>query len=158
MKLARFFRRMGCLALTGAVCLGLGAPAAAVTYNDFDYITSHVNLRVPGSLRLTRPAGDTSTTSAYYFITGDSDPGSPLTMNGEEITTRGVLGSFGVYVPLEGGVNTFTFQNGDAAQTVTITRGSTAAATTISDVRSMAPSYDCATFSGEQISLPCTAP
>ena len=158
MKLARFFRRMGCLALTGAVCLGLGAPAAAVTYNDFDYITSHVNLRVPGSLRLTRPAGDTSTTSAYYFITGDSDPGSPLTMNGEEITTRGVLGSFGVYVPLEGGVNTFTFQNGDAAQTVTITRGSTAAATTISDVRSMAPSYDCATFSGEQISLSCTAP
>ena len=62
MKLARFFRRMGCLALTGAVCLGLGAPAAAVTYNDFDYITSHVNLRVPGSLRLTRPAGETSPT------------------------------------------------------------------------------------------------
>ncbi len=158
MKLGGIFRRAGCLALTAAVCLGMGAPAGAATYNDFDYITSHVNLRVPGSLRLTRPSGDISTTSAYYFITGDSDPNSSLTMNGEEITTRGVLGSFGVYVPLEGGTNTFTFQNGGDTQTITITRGSTATATTISDVRSMAPTYDCATFSGETINLSCTAP
>ena len=152
-------RKLVSAALAAALVAG-ACPAAyaADGYTDFDYITSHVNLAVPGELRLTRPSEDITTSASAYFITGGSDPDSPLTMNGEPVQTRGARGSFGVYVALGSGGNVFTFKNGGKTATVTITRGGTAQVATISNVRDMTPGYDAATFSGKTITLSCTAP
>lgn len=140
------------------VCLGM-APAAwaADSYNDFDYITSHVNLHTGGQLKITRPADDLTTSASSYFITGNSDPNQSLTMNGETVAVRGAGGSFGVLVPVDEGVNTFVFRQGGASATVNITKGADVVAT-ISDVRSPAPDYDCAAYSGDEITLSCIAP
>ncbi len=151
-------RKLISTALAAALCVGLAAPSlAAGGYNDFDAITSHVNLKVPARLTLTRPSDDVSTSAAAYFITGGSDPDQKLTMNGEAVSGRGARGSFGVLVALQKGVNTFVFRNGGRSEEINITRGADTPVT-ITNIRSAVPSFDCATYSGETISLQCTAP
>ena len=78
-------------------------------------------------------------------------------MNGETVAVRGAGGSFGVLVSIDEGVNTFVFRQGGASATVNITKGADVVAT-ISDVRSPAPDYDCAAYSGDEITLSCIAP
>lgn len=153
-----FGKKLLSCSIAACICLGL-APAAwaADNYNDFDYITSHVNLQTGGQLKITRPVDDLTTSASSYFITGNSDPNQTLTMNGEAVSVRGAGGSFGVLVSIGEGVNTFVFRQGGASATVNITRGADAAAT-ISDVRSPAPDYDCAAYSGDPITLSCIAP
>ena len=151
-------RKLISTALAAALCAGVAAPSlAAGGYNDFDAITSHVNLKVPARLTLTRPEKDVSTSAAAYFITGGSDPDEKLTMNGEAVSGRGARGSFGVLVALQKGVNTFVFRNGGRSEEINITRGADTPVT-ITNIRGAAPSFDCATYSGETISLQCTAP
>lgn len=158
MRIDGICRRLLSTALAAALCIGLAAPSlAAGGYNDFDAITSHVNLKVPSRLTLTRPSEDVSTSAAAYFITGGSDPDQKLTMNGETVAGRGTRGSFGIFVALQKGVNTFVFRNGDKAVELNITRGADTPVT-INDIRNTAPSFDCATYAGETISLQCTAP
>ncbi|MEY8358748.1 N-acetylmuramoyl-L-alanine amidase [Anaerotruncus colihominis] len=158
MRYHSFGKKLLSCSMAACICLGL-APAAwaADSYNDFDYITGHVNLQTGGQLKITRPADDLTTSASSYFITGNSDPDQPLTMNGESVAVRGAGGSFGVLVSIDEGVNTFVFRQGGASAAVEITKGVDAVAT-IGDVRSPAPDYDCAAYSGDQITLSCVAP
>lgn len=160
MHMKKSFLRFLSVALAAGICAGVSTPAAFAkgSYNDMDAVTSHVNLKLPGGLTVSRPAKDITTSAATYFITGNSNPDQTLTMNGEPVTTRGARGSFGVFVALEQGDNSFTFQQSGAKKTVVITRGNAAAADTINNVRSMTPGFDCATISGSKIRLSCVAP
>ena len=126
---------------------------------DFQYITGHVDLAIPQELILSRPDADLETGAAHYYITGSSDPKQELLLNGEAVENRGVLGSFGVYAPLEEGANTFSFSQGDRTQAVTITRGEAAeAAAVIADISKMEPRTDEAVYSGQTVKLQCVAP
>lgn len=161
MKLSRLLKKVASASVAVAIGTSLALPAAAAgdSYTDFDSITSHVNLNVPSSLQITRPTANISTTASNYFITGNSDPSQQLTMNGEEVATRGSRGSFGVYVGLGDGANTFVFRQGNTEKSITITKGAGGGSvSTINNIRSMAPSYDCATTSGSTIKLSCIAP
>ncbi len=130
----------------------------ARSYNDMDEITNHLKLNVPQTLQINRPSGDGYTTSSSYFIMGSSDPEQTLTIDGSPITDRGNRGSFGIYVSLDEGSNVFQFRQGDQKQTVRIYKGVAAPAAKINVVRDMAPSYDCATLTGETITFSCIAP
>lgn len=143
-------------AIAAVFCLS--AAPEAKTYNDIDDITSHVKLKVPEKLEINRPAGEGFTNASTYFIMGSSDPDKSLTVNGQTVTTRGERGSFGVFVQLDDGGNLFRFQQGNDTVEVTINKGGTAATTKINTVRDMAPSFDCATITGETINLSCVAP
>jgi hypothetical protein len=79
-------RRAGAL-LLAVLLLVVGAlPAAA--YHDFEAITSHVNTYVPQKLNIARPSGEVSTSESYYYVTGSSNPKSPLYLDGQEVTGR----------------------------------------------------------------------
>lgn len=159
MKFQALLKRTVSLLMAVSVCAGISTVSMAKeNYNDFEAITSHVNLKVPTKLSISRPATDITTTASGYFITGNSNPKYKLTMNGELVTTRGSRGSFGIYVPVESGKNVYTFKQGDSALSLTITKGDSAFVPTTTVVSSMAPSFDCATFSGMKINLSCLAP
>ncbi len=160
MKFGVLLRRSCSLVLALSVVCGLHTETfAANSYNDMDYITSHVSLKVPSGLYISRPEGKITTSADSYFITGGSNPQASLSMNGKAVQTRGERGSFGVFVSLDQGKNVFTFRQGDQQETVTIIRGSTAGSTaTTKVISSMAPTYDCATYSGETMTLSCVAP
>lgn len=110
-----------------SVCLCAGSAVTALAYDDFDDITSHVTVGALQTLQITVPSKSSiNTTASAYYITGGSNPDSSLYMNGEEVSTRGKLGSFGVYVGLEKGENVFEFTQDDGSSaTVSITRGNT---------------------------------
>ncbi|MEM1485332.1 N-acetylmuramoyl-L-alanine amidase [Oscillospiraceae bacterium PP1C4] len=159
MNFKRLCRKTISITMAAAVCMGLSTVSFAQnSYNDFDYITSHVNLKVPSKLSINRPSENVTTAATAYFITGNSNPEQNLTMNGQKVTTRGVRGSFGVFVSLQSGENTFIFQQGGTKKSVNITRGTSTWAATTKIITSMSPSYDCATTSGKTISLSCIAP
>ncbi|WMJ83921.1 N-acetylmuramoyl-L-alanine amidase [Oscillospiraceae bacterium LTW-04] len=155
-----FVRRAFAASCAMALVFSLALPAAA-DYSSFEAVTSHVNLKVPQTLQITKPAEDITVSSPYYYIMGSSDPGQPLYMgnNNYEITTRGKQGSFGVYVALAYGKNLVKFNQGNETVSVYITRSDTpsalAQATTVS---SMFPSYNNAYFVNDKVSLSCVAP
>lgn len=79
---------------------------------------------VAQTLAVTYPAADGTTVyTGALFLMGTSDPNSPLTLNGSEVTRYGTGGVWGVLVELEKGTNTFQLQNGSAALTYTVTYG-----------------------------------
>ena len=159
MRQSNLSRRFFTLALAAVMAVSCAAPAFARQYSDYDSVTSHINLQVPHTLELSRPTQDITTSADAYFITGSSDPNQSLTMNGETVENRGSQGSFGVYVSLQDGANTFTFQQGGTQKTVTITKGSgSGTVTTTTVISQMAPSYDAAKVSGDTIKLSCVAP
>ncbi|MCI8650592.1 MAG: N-acetylmuramoyl-L-alanine amidase [Anaerotruncus sp.] len=158
MNLRLFCKRAAGVLLALSVCVGAMPAVAARTYDDFDYITSHINLKVPSSLNIVRPAEDITTSDSVYFITGTSNPEAELKMDGKTVPNRGSRGSFGILVNLSNGENTFVFQQSGRRKSVTITKGSSTTAPTTKVISSMAPSYDCATTSGSTINLSCTAP
>lgn len=152
-------KKAGCMVLALSLLSGLTLRAGA-EYNDFEAITSHVSTAVPQQLQITRPAKDIGTSAENYYLTGNSDPQQPLTLNGEEVEGRGKSGSFGAYVPLAMGENVFTFQNGAQSATVTINRGSglQEEVSLIETITYMTPLYDVALTSGSTATLRCTAP
>lgn len=151
-------------AVLTAVCIvagGMTIPAYAAEYNDFDYITSHVSTSMPRKLTLTRPSKNVKTSLTAYYLTGGSNPDSALYVNGEEVTGRGVSGSFGVYVSLSSGDNTFAFTQDDgSAKTITITQGAGygGSAGTTNTVSAMYPSYDIGERAGTEVTLQCVGP
>ena len=154
-----FVRRAFAACCATALLFSLALPAAA-DYSSFEAVTSHVDLKVPQTLQITKPAEDITVSSAYYYIMGSSDPSQPLYMgnNNYEITTRGKFGSFGVYVALAYGQNLVKFTQGNKTVSVYITRSDkvpAAVATTVSD---MFPSYNDAYFVNNKVSLSCVAP
>lgn len=154
-----FVRRAFAASCAIALVFSLALPAAA-EYSSFEAVTSHVNLKVPQTLQITKPAEDITVSSAYYYIMGSSDPSQPLYMgnNNYEITTRGKLGSFGVYVALANGKNLVKFTQGDKTVSVYITRSDTVPAAVATTVSDMFPTYDNAYFVNDKVSLSCVAP
>ena len=153
---------LAALALAAGTLLAGAAPAYAAgrSYDDFDWITSHVDLAPPQELQVASPGGDYTTSASAYYLTGTSDPDLSLTCNGEEVGGRGVFGSWGWYAALDYGENVFRFRQPDgSSQTVVITRTDpSSAVVTTSSVSQMTPSYDLAGRSGETVTLTCVAP
>ena len=158
-----FFCRTLSVVLATVLASSLATPTVIASaqlrqYNDFDAITSHVDTYVPRELSITDPSEDFSTTSSAYYITGTSDPNQTLTLNGEEVTGRGIFGSFGVYVALSDGENIFTFAQGGQEETVVITKSAAGTVATTNTVTSMFPSYKSAHEAGSTVTLSCVAP
>ena len=70
-----------------------------------------------------RPATDIQTTLQNFYVTGASNPKQPLTLNGKAVENRSASGYFGLLVPLEKGINTLTFSQGDKTLARVIYRG-----------------------------------
>lgn len=151
-------KKLCCLTMALVMLCGTSVVSKAADYGDKDEITSHVNLKTLRQLSIGRPAGEGSTTANNYFIMGSSDPDLPLEVNGQTITTRGAQGSFGVFVQLQSGVNQFRFVQGEQSAKVSIRKGVSLTSAKINTLRSMVPSYDCATYTGETITLSCVGP
>lgn len=135
------------------------APRYAVTASGSQ--TINLDLSIPQTFAITRPAKELTTTYQNYYIMGTSDPSKPVYFNGEEIKRQGTKGVFGVYVDLKLGTNSFTFKQGDKSQTVTIIRKFPS--TTIAKIseitqNSMFPSVHGGAKVGEALKLSCTAP
>ncbi len=73
-------------------------------------------------LAVGRPSANITTTLKQYYLLGTSDPDQPLYYNGKLLTNRSAGGSFGVFVTLDVGKNTFTFKQDSQTVTRTITR------------------------------------
>lgn len=132
--------------------------AWADNYDDFNDITSHINLSTTQKLSFTRPGDDITITSSSYFLAGTSSPYSDLTLNGEVLDNRGSNGAWGKFVALEAGENTFTIQQDGAYEQITITRQSSTTAATTKVISSLFPTTDVAYLEGETITLTCVAP
>ena len=142
-----------------AVALAAMMPVTSLAdYSTFEHITSHVELKVPQKLNITKPAEDITVSSPYYYIMGNSDPDEPLYLSNYEITTRGKQGSFGIYVALNYGKNIVNLKNGDDTATVTITRTDKVEPTMATTISSMYPTSESAALVGEKVTLSCTAP
>ncbi|HWP52023.1 MAG TPA: N-acetylmuramoyl-L-alanine amidase [Clostridia bacterium] len=154
-----FVRRAFAACCAIALVFSLALPAAA-DYSSFEAVTSHVNLKVPQTLQITKPSENTTVSSAYYYIMGSSDPNQPLYMGNDnyEITTRGKYGSFGVYIALAYGQNLVKFTQGDKTVSVYITRSDTGPAAVATTVSEMFPTYNNAYFVNDKVSLACVAP
>lgn len=153
------FRRVSAFTMAAAAAASLSFTSLA-DYSSFGEVTSHINLSVPQKLKLNKPSENITTSAAYYYIMGSSDPNQKLYMgnDGYEITTRGKLGSFGVYVALSYGQNLIKFSQGDSTVSLYITRSDTVTVSTTNTITSMIPSVDSAFFYGENAELSCTAP
>lgn len=152
--------RLAATVLAAALALGTVPAAAATTreYTDFDDITSHVTTTVPQTLAIAGPAQDTTTTADGYYVTGTSDPTQPLYLNGAAVPDRGMYGSWGVFVPLYPGENTYTVKQGDSTHTVKITKSAPGETAVTNAITNMYPAVDSGYLAGKPIELSCTAP
>lgn len=153
------------LFLTSLLLLAMGTqlavPALAQgrTYNDYDSIVSTgVDLKIVQHLTIAQPAKDLTTTASVYYITGTSNPESPVTINGETVERRGVFGTFGMQVSLEPGVNTFTVKNGGDTATVTITRDTNVSVAKTKKITGQVPTFNDMAYANQEYELKCTAP
>ena len=127
--------RLVILTLAGVLCLR--GPSSTAAAAQMPYAGQSLNQTVwaadsggqedglpfknPEQVLIAYPANEYSTTSANVSILGACDYNYPLYLDGEEIeTTR--YGFFTVYVPLEVGKNTFTFENNGRQKTLTVIR------------------------------------
>lgn len=125
---------------------------------SFETVTSHVGLKAPGVLLISRPEKDFSTDADSYYLTGASDPDMPLLLNGEEVRNRGPAGSFAVFSDLEMGENAFVFSQEDKRETVTITRVAEVEPVRTKMLFRMYPETNFVMRAGEEYTLSCTAP
>lgn len=126
------------LILTGSLCgliafgtLSQALPSSAARVSDLITPTAvqaekkddiAIDLTVPQTLEINRPAEELTTGYSSYFITGTSDPAQPLYLDEEELERQGTMGVFGAFVELEEGENTFVFTQGEEIRTVVINR------------------------------------
>ena len=152
-------RSLLALLLAAALCVGSLPVWAQGSYNDYDEIVyTGIDLSTPKQLRIAQPqGGSASTTQSSYYISGNSNPNQSLTVNGQAVEYRGEQGTFGVKVDLQLGQNNFTIRNGDAVQTVTITRSQAPSVAKTTKLSSLSPSAKDYAFAGEY-TLRCTAP
>lgn len=148
-----------------SLCLSallLATPVSARDYNDRkEILDTGFVLDTERELSIARPSKDISTTESTYYITGSSDATASLTCNGEKVESRGVYGTFGVFVELEDGKNVFTFKNGSEEKTVCITKekqGSGSGIYTVDKLKKTGPSADSVVKSQETYKIRCTAP
>ena len=145
--------------IIGSMAAGsLPVYASQQSYDDKEEITNTgIDLSTTMELTIAKPSSAVTTTAEKYYITGTSDPAKSLTVNGAEVENRGALGTFGVQVSLNLGVNTFTVNNGGVTKTVTITREQADSVTKTTKLTSAKPTTDDLAFAGEY-TLTCTAP
>ena len=94
-----------------------------------------------------------------YYIAGTCNPLLKLYLNGKEVTSVGKAGVFGVLVNLNKGDNYFTFTQGEESVSINIVRKvSSTGESVITKNTAMFPTYDDFVYSGEEITLSCTAP
>ncbi|WRS27582.1 N-acetylmuramoyl-L-alanine amidase [Oscillospiraceae bacterium MB08-C2-2] len=123
--------------------------------------TVALDLSISTTFSITRPTSTLTTTYKTYFITGTSDPSQPVYMGDTEIQRTTSNGLFGVLVNLESGNNTFTFQQGDKTQSVTIKRvGEPSGSSPITKITqsSMTPAVMSGVEYGDNLSVGCVAP
>ncbi len=150
--------------LMSAILVSSVAPitVSAKEYQDKQKVLdTGFSLKTEHTLKLANPSDDISTSYDTYYITGSSNPDFPLTCNGEEVESRGVYGSFGIYAELKEGKNEFHFENGDKSVFLTITKTkstSSGGVTTISKLKTVNPSSDDIVKAGESYKIRCTAP
>ena len=116
-------------------------------------------------LIIAAPANGSSTTNAKSFIIGAGVPGEPIYVNGQEIE-RTSSGYFCMYVSLDMGANTFTFEHQGKTTTYTINRKATSSGGGISYALNSAAFVDGTLFPtansryapGETFTLTCVAP
>lgn len=119
-----------------------------------------LDFEIPRELAVTYPAGDVSVTDSAIFLMGTSDPGAPLTLDGEEIERTTAGGTWGSLQKLEMGENTFTLRQGDAAKTVTVRRYTPGSPAPIDGITegSLFPRYSCGVDSDAKLVLSCIGP
>ena len=84
MRLLSLTLALGMSVMAGAG--GLSMETAAREYTDREQVLdTGFTLDTEYTLKLANPSEDISTTAANYYITGSSDPDSPLSCNGEEV-------------------------------------------------------------------------
>lgn len=156
----RLFKSAAALTLATALSFSLTTPALAAgrSYDDFDEITSHVDLAVPQKLAIASPGSNITTSADAYYLTGSSSPKETLTLNGEEVANRGIYGSWGAYVTLSPGENLFTITQGGQSQSVTITKSASGTVTTTDSLSSAYPPYESAYHVGDTITFSVVAP
>ncbi len=124
--------------------------------------TIDINLAIPHEFNITRPSEKLTTTYEKYFIMGTSNPNEPVFYGDEEIERQGTEGTFGVYVSLKMGLNTFKFSQGDETKSVTIIRkpyvGSESIPITGITQASMIPATFSGVKVGEALVVGCVAP
>ena len=105
------------------------------------------------------PERDLVTDCTAYWIGGTAAPNAPLTVNGVPVENRAAGGAFGLHVPLEVGVNTFSFEQNGVTVCRTITRAEHLpdydAAGRLSG---LFPASELYAFPGQTVELSCTAP
>jgi len=116
-----------------------------------------------GNLSVTNPPSDLRTTNENYFVSGISDPNSPLYFNGVLVENRSTKGYFGVYASLKSGENKLVFSQGSKSVTRIITRGgSSVPPTTMPSAEitqsSTYPQKHEMWLEGEEVTLSCIAP
>ena len=109
------------------------------------------------------PSGNTTTSYSRYYLNGTSDPGKTLYLNGKPVTSRSLMGYFGILVDLKSGSNVFTFsQDGSYVTRVIYKSSGTGAASKMSTAgitaSSVFPQSQEYRQPGEKITLSCTAP
>ncbi len=121
-----------------------------------------VQTPIQENLVIGRPSKDTSTTSAFYFIGGASDPRYPVTLNGSEIKIKTAGGYFGIYVPLVKGTNTFVIKQNGKSVTRVVKRYTPALAQPMPKVEIIStstwPQNTRMIKNDEEISFYCKAP
>lgn len=155
------------LSLALALTLGLGAmgvsATATRTYGDIDAVTGGVSIpKISSALSIADPKANINTTSATYYLTGSSDANQPILFNGGEVSARGTQGTWGAYVDLKMGANTFTIQQANTVKSVVITRVAPSVPSTteaLTDVLTKAgPVENSYAVQGEEYTLTCVAP
>lgn len=142
--------------LLAALLFSLSFLLSAASANP---IPDSINLKISSSFKITRPTSEISTAYSSYFITGTSDPSLPVYLDGREIERIGTMGTFGILVDLEPGLNTFIFGQGDVKKTIKINRLSAGAGTIgVITQSSMFPSENSYVKQGGSIPVRCIAP
>lgn len=122
----------------------------------FDMTT---DLSFESSLKVAQPGSQyITTTYDDYYIAGTCDPDEPLFLNGEEFTTVGEDGVFGVFVELEDGENEFLFEQWSASVEIVINKKEPTYTSDTVNVYSMFPYYDDFVYVGDLVKISCKGP
>lgn len=134
-----------------------GEPGLAVSG---PVVTGQNSLTIPTTFAVTRPEKQLTTPYKNYFITGTSDPTQPVYFGDEEIQRQGTLGTFGVYVDLAMGTNTFVLRQGNDSHTVTIVRTEEPGISPIGEIQqnTMVPAVMSGVKAGQELEVGCVAP
>ena len=101
-----------------------GTESAAVTlqYLSGDGLPQIVQQQFSQTLAIVSPDPASKVYTDTIFLMGTSDPGQPLTLNGQNVERYGSHGMWGLEVNLAVGDNVFTAQQGQSSVSITLTK------------------------------------